>query len=241
MAHRIRIGTSGWNYADWRGTVYPRDLPQNEWFEHYCKLFNTVEINNTHYQQPTRKTVNTWHRQAPRGFLYAVKAHRFITHMRKLKNPSDPLRRFLRNAAPLKEHLGPILYQLPPIWKKDLKRLEHFAKILPTNHTHVIEFRNRDWLAEDTYELLNEFNLCLCIHDMLPRHPRRVTGPAVYVRFHGPGRKKYANKYSPSRLKSWAQWIADVRVQHDVYAYFNNDHQGYAVRDAQTLCELVAK
>jgi uncharacterized protein YecE (DUF72 family) len=235
MARQILIGTSGWNYGDWRGTIYPRDLPQEKWFEHYSQLFDTVEINNTFYQQPTNRTLDTWEHEAPRKFLYAVKANRYITHMRKLKNPRQPLGRFLRNARRLKNHLGPLLYQLPPNWKKDLARLREFAKLLLSEETHVIEFRNRDWLAEDTYELLSEFNLCLCVHDILPRHPRRVTGPAVYVRFHGPGTEKYAHKYSPSRLEPWAEWITEVARERTVYAYFNNDHHGYAVRDAETL------
>lgn len=241
MTRRIYIGTSGWNYDDWRGTVYPDDLPSNQWFEHYSQLFDTVEINNTFYQQPTRHTLDAWERQAPSGFVYAVKAHRYLTHNLKLKNPRQPLRRIVNSARRLKSHLGPLLYQLPPNWKKDLVRLRKFAKLLPSKETHVLEFRNRDWLADDTFELMRELKLCLCVHDMLPRHPKQVTGPAVYIRFHGPGQPKYANKYTPSRLKPWAEWIRDVASNHKVYAYFNNDHHGYAVRDAETLRELVSK
>jgi uncharacterized protein YecE (DUF72 family) len=239
MARQILIGTSGWNYDDWRGIIYPRDLPQEKWFAYYCQLFDTVEINNTFYHQPTSRTLSAWERQAPRKFVYAVKANRYLTHMRKLKDAHAPLIRFLRSTRRLKTHLGPLLYQLPPNWKKNLTRLRDFAKLLPGDETHVIEFRNRDWLAEDTYELMAEFKLCLCVHDMLPRHPRRVTGPAVYVRFHGPGKKKYAEKYSPSRLKPWAAWILEVARQHRVYVYFNNDHHGYAVRDAEALREML--
>jgi uncharacterized protein YecE (DUF72 family) len=238
--HSLRIGTSGWNYDDWRGKVYPDKLPESEWFGYYSKLFDTVEINNTFYHQPTAHTVDTWRKQAPSKFLYAVKASRYLTHMRKLNNPRDPLDRFLRMARGLKSHVGPLLYQLPPNWKKNLKRLRGFVSILPKLQTHVIEFRNRDWLAEDTYELLEEFHISLCIHDMLPRHPRRVTGRAVYVRFHGPGEKKYAHKYRPSSLRPWAEWIAEMRRQVPVFAYFNNDSHGYAVRDAETLRDLLA-
>jgi hypothetical protein len=160
-----------------------------------------VEINTTFYHQPTTNTVDEWRKQAPAKFLYAVKASRCLTHMRKLNEPRDPLERFLQMARRLKSHLGPLLYQLPPNWKKNLERLRSFVSILPKKQTHVIEFRNRDWLSDDTYELLEEFHVSLCIHDMLPRHPRRVTGPVVYVRFHGPGKKKYAHKYRPSSLQ----------------------------------------
>jgi uncharacterized protein YecE (DUF72 family) len=241
MARRIYIGTSGWNYDDWRGPVYPDDLPSNKWFEHYSQLFDTVEINNTFYQQPTHNTLDAWERQAPRGFIYAIKANRYITHMLKLKHAGDAVDRLMRSGHHLKEHLGPFLYQLPPNWSKDLERLREFATHLPSKETHVIEFRNDNWLADDTFELMQELKLCLCVHDMLPRHPKQVTGRVVYVRFHGPGQPKYANKYTPSQLKHWADWIQEVASNHVVYAYFNNDHHGYAVRDAETLRKLVSK
>jgi uncharacterized protein YecE (DUF72 family) len=238
--HPVRIGTSGWNYDDWRGKIYPRDLPPSKWFAYYCQRFDTVEINNTFYQQPTAKTLDDWREQAPSRFLYAVKASRYLTHMRKLNNPRDPVERFLRIARRLKSRLGPLLYQLPPNWKKNLARLRSFVSILPKQQTHVIEFRNREWLDAETYDLLEEFQIAMCVHDMLPRHPRRVTGSIAYVRFHGPGKKKYAHKYRPSMLKPWADWIAEVRREVPVFAYFNNDARGYAVRDAETLRDLVA-
>jgi uncharacterized protein YecE (DUF72 family) len=238
MSDSIRIGTSGWNYRHWKGCFYPEDLPSNRWFYHYCQTFDTVEINNTFYHQPDERTFDRWREQAPEGFSYAVKANRYLTHMRKLNEPGEPLERFLAGARRLREHLGPILYQLPPNWKKNLARLRAFAKVLPRDLTHVIEFRERDWLADDTCELLAEYGLCLCVHDMLPRHPRWVTGRAVYVRFHGSG-VKYGGKYRPSRLRSWAEWIAGVAGRHEVYTYFNNDANGYAIRDAHALRELL--
>jgi uncharacterized protein YecE (DUF72 family) len=238
MSDSIRIGTSGWNYSHWKGPFYPEDLPPNRWFSHYCRTFDTVEINNTFYRQPDDRIFDRWREQAPQGFSYAVKANRYLTHMRKLNEPGESLERFLAGARRLREHLGPILYQLPPNWKKNLARLRSFAEILPRDLTHVIEFRDRDWLADDTYELLAEYGLCLCVHDMLPRHPRRVTGRVVYVRFHGSG-EKYGGKYGPSRLRGWAAWIADVAGRHQVYVYFNNDAHGYAIRDAQALREML--
>jgi uncharacterized protein YecE (DUF72 family) len=240
MPHRIHIGTSGWNYDDWRTTIYPENLPQDQWFSFYCQLFDTVELNNTFYQQPTIPTLDKWEQQAPKDFIYAVKANRYLTHMLKLKNVGPALSAQTRSARRLKSHLGPLLYQLPPNWNKNLERLRRFAELLPEKETHVIEFRNRDWLTDDTFELLTEFGICLCIHDMLPRHPRRITGPATYIRFHGPGPQKYANKYRPSALEPWAEWIKEASESVAAFAYFNNDHHGHAVRDAQLLQELLA-
>ncbi|MCH5372616.1 MAG: DUF72 domain-containing protein, partial [Planctomycetes bacterium] len=188
-------------------------------------------INNTFYSQAENKTYDAWREQAPEDFVYAVKAHRYLTHMRKLNEPAEPLDRVLDGARRLKEHLGPILYQLPPHWNKDLPRLRTFAELVPRDLTHVIEFRDRDWLADDTFKLMTEYGLCLCVHDMLPRHPRRVTGPAVYVRFHGTG-EKYGGKYRPSRLKGWAAWIGEVAQDRNIFVYFNND--------ASSICQMGA-
>jgi uncharacterized protein YecE (DUF72 family) len=236
---QCHIGTSGWNYNHWRGRFYPDDLPAHEWFAHYAGVFNTVEINNTFYQLPATKTLNAWHKQAPQGFIYAVKANRFITHLKKLKDPKKPLAHFLKRARRLRRHLGPVLYQLPPHWKPDVERLARFCEHLPADLTHVVEFRERAWLQAETYAALAEHGVCLCIHDLLKRHPRRITGKAVYVRFHGVG-SKYGGGYSRRRLRRWADWMREAADEgHDVYAYFNNDRNAYAVRDAQTLRELL--
>ncbi len=240
MPHPIRVGTSGWIYEHWRGCFYPEGLPQKEWFSHYAGIFDTVEINSSFYREPGGSTYDMWQKQAPPGFVYAVKAHRYLTHMRKLTSPAEPLERVLSGARRFKEHLGPILFQLPPRWKRNLPRLREFARLLPSDVTAVIEFRNPDWLCEETFDLLAEYNLSLCIHDLLPRHPRRVTGPVAYVRFHGAG-QKYAGKYPPSRLRPWTDWIAETSVDHPVFAYFNNDAKGYAIRDARSLLSLLSE
>jgi uncharacterized protein YecE (DUF72 family) len=239
MPGQIRIGTSGWNYDHWRGPFYPGDLPRHRWFEYYSQDFDTVEINNTFYQQPDNETFDHWRAQAPAGFLYAVKANRYLTHMKKLKDPREPLERFLHGATRLKGRLGPILYQLPPHWNRNLERLESFARVLPAEFTHVVEFRQRDWLSDDTYKLLSEYNVSLCVHDMLRRHPRRVTGSIVYVRFHGAGKTR-GGKYRPSRLRSWAGWILEQARQRDVFVYFNNDECAYAVRNAREMRDICA-
>ena len=236
---RIRIGTSGWIYADWRGRFYPEDLPSKKWFVHYAGVFDSVEINNSFYHLPTVRTFDYWNKNAPTGFIYAVKANRFITHMKKLKAPKVPLTQFLRRARRLGSHLGPILYQLPPHWKPALERLAGFCAQLPRDLTHVIEFRERAWLNEETYNLLKQHRVCLCIHDMLTRHPRRITGSAIYVRFHGAS-SKYSGSYSRRRLTRWADWMREAAANgHDVYAYFNNDRNVDAVRNAQTLRRIL--
>lgn len=235
----IRIGTSGWNYAHWRGRFYPEGLSGSDWFEHYAGVFDTVEINNTFYHLPGTGVFDNWEEQAPRGFVYAVKASRFITHMKKLKDPRQPLRLFLGRARRLRSHLGPVLFQLPPHWNPDLERLDDFCRRLPKDLTHVMEFRERAWLIDEVYEVLKEHGVCLCVHDMLKRHPRRLTGKAAYVRFHGTG-SKYGGSYSRRRLQAWADWMREAASDgHDVYAYFNNDGRAYAIRNARTLREII--
>jgi len=238
MTANVRIGTSGWNYEHWRGDYYPEDLPQRDWFSHYARHFSTVEINNTFYHQPDHGTFDDWRGQAPEGFVYSVKANRYLTHLKHLKDAEKPLRHFLSGVRRLGEHGGPILYQLPPHWNRHLERLEKFLKILPQDLEHVFEFRNRDWLSEPTYELLGHYGASLCVHDLLRRHPRRATGRVVYVRFHGSG-KKYGDRYPKRSLRSWASWIQEIAADRDVDAYFNNDKRAHAITDAGRLKSLL--
>ena len=237
----IRIGTSGWYYNHWSGLFYPAELPKSKWFEYYAADFDTVEINNTFYQQPKQQSLERWRRQAPENFLYSVKANRYITHIKRLKEAQEPLERFLRNARLLKEKLGPILYQLPPSMHKDLDLLASFTKLLAKNLPAVFEFRHKSWFSEDTFELLKKFNAGFCIHDMPGmKVPREVTADIIYIRFHGPT-GKYAGNYSKSALQSWAKWITEhAEAVHSVYAYFNNDIDANAVRNAKTLKQQLA-
>ena len=233
----IRIGTSGWIYSHWRGDFYPRNLPVQRWFEHYQQHFDTVEINNTFYRLPPATTFDGWRKQAHGTFLYAVKANRFLTHMKKLKDPAEPLDRLLTHARRLRRHLGPVLYQLPPRWLPDGERLESFFQALPKKLTHVMEFRDERSLTDELRDSLARWNVGLCIHDMLRPHPQWLTSRAAYLRFHGVG---YGGSYRRDRLRRWADWILrTASAGHDVYAYFNNDIGGHAVRNALTLKELV--
>jgi uncharacterized protein YecE (DUF72 family) len=234
-----RIGTSGWSYPHWRGRFYPAQWPVRRWFEHYSRVFDTVEINNTFYRLPEARTFERWRQQAPPGFLYAVKANRYLTHVKKLKGAAAALGLFLQRTRRLGVHLGPVLYQLPPGWKRDVKRLSEFCALLPAGVVHVMEFREPDWLVEETFEVLERHGVNLCIHDLLPRHPRRVTGSCVYVRFHGAG-ELYGGSYSTAPLRRWAEWLREVAAQgRSVYGYFNNDAEAHAVRDALRLRELL--
>jgi len=232
----IRIGTSGWYYNHWAGKFYPSGLPKSKWFEYYAKEFDTVEINNTFYHLPKQESVQRWHQLAPKGFVYAVKANRYITHIKRLKSVSEPLERFFEIAGLLKEKLGPILYQLPPSLHKDLDLLKGFIRLLPKRSLSVFEFRHESWFSEDTYKLLDDFNAGFCIHDLGGLEtPRVITGDLIYIRFHGTT-GRYAGNYTKQSLQNWSNWIKDNRSKvRTVYAYFNNDYNAYAVHNAKEL------
>jgi uncharacterized protein YecE (DUF72 family) len=235
----IRIGTSGWVYGHWRGVFYPAGLRQRDWFAFYARSFDTVEINNSFYRLPAAGTFEAWRRQAPPGFLYAVKASRYLTHLKKLKEPEAPLDRFFENAGNLGQTLGPVLYQLPPHWQVNLDRFEHFLGVLPAGRTHVVEFRDARWLSEEVFQLMERYGVAHCIHDMHPLAvPLRITAPTVYVRFHGD--MEHYGDYPLATLDAWAGRIVAWNHQHlDVFVYFNNDIFGYAVKNALALKELV--
>jgi uncharacterized protein YecE (DUF72 family) len=240
-AGRVRVGTSGWIYKHWNGIVYPIGLPVRRWLAHYAGSFDTVEVNNTFYRLPSETTCRDWASQAPAGFLFAVKASRYLTHMKKLKDPEEPLELFLGRARELGEHLGPVLFQLPPGWHADVARLRHFLSVLPSDLTHVVEFRDPTWYADDVRSALAEHGVGFCMHDLRgDPTPDWVTGRAVYVRFHGPTTRAYAGRYSLEQLRGWRRRIEGwQRAGHDVYAYFNNDDAGHAVTNARELRSLL--
>jgi len=237
----IRIGTSGWHYDHWVGRFYPENLPKDKWLEHYAGNFDTVEINNTFYHLPKPQTFQKWHETAPKGFLYAVKANRYITHIKKLKDTAEELKRFFDAVSLLKDNLGPILYQLPPSLHKELTRLEAFLRLLPKKPFATVEFRHESWYVEDTFELFDRFGVGLCIHDLSGQEsPKVVTGSIVYVRFHGTT-GKYSGSYSKAQLSSWAKWLKEQGAKvGSIYVYFNNDTEGHAVRNAKTLIDELA-
>jgi uncharacterized protein YecE (DUF72 family) len=236
----IRIGTSGWYYDHWRERFYPADLPKSKWFEYYAQHFDTVEINNTFYHLPKEQTLQRWHDIAPKDFLYAVKANRYITHIKKLNDAAESCELFLERVNLLKTRLGPILYQLPPSLHKNLDLLEAFIKLLPKRKTAVFEFRHQSWYGDDTFKLLDKSGVGFCIHDMLGKEsPRIVTGNVIYVRFHGTA-GRYAGNYPESQLQDWAKWLkSQAKNVRAVYAYFNNDVQGHAINNAKQLKSLL--
>jgi len=239
---RCYVGTSGWIYPHWEGVFYPAGLPQRNWFAHYVRHFGTVEINNTFYRLPGEGVFRGWHERAPAGFLYAVKVNRYVTHMKKLRQVEEAMGRFLERARLLEEHLGPLLYQLPPGWHCDAERLEAFLGLLPAGLLHVFEFRHPSWFCPEVFSLLERFGALLCILSMPGlESPLRATGPAVYLRMHG-ATSLYASCYSQEELERWAGLIAEqCRAGRDVYVYFNNDAFGYAVENARDLKLLVER
>jgi uncharacterized protein YecE (DUF72 family) len=238
----VRIGTSGWQYRHWRGAFYPADLPHDRWFAWYAERFDTVELNATFYRLPGRPTWEAWRRKAPDGFRFAAKASRYMTHVRRLREPAEPLERIWDGARRLGEHRGPVLYQLPPRWRPNVERLAAFLDAVPADPGQAIEIRDARWYVEDILGLLERRGMSLCFHDMVGSVPPfRITGPIVYVRFHGPD-GTYSGRYSDATLDAWAERIGGwADAGRPVWAYFNNDIGGHAVVDAERLRDRVMR
>jgi uncharacterized protein YecE (DUF72 family) len=236
----IKIGTSGWMYDHWKGPFYPQDMPSGGMLPHYAQTFDTVEVNNTFYQLPSEEKVEAWRRDSPEGFLFIIKANRYITHMKNLLEPEEPVQTMMERVTMLGHQLGPILFQLPPQWNVNAERLDAFLDVLPNGQRFAFEFRDESWYTDAVYALLEDAGAAFCIHDHRDApSPEKTTTDWIYVRFHGP-RGDYEGKYPEEALKAWADridtWAEDGL---DVYAYFNNDMRGYAVENAQTLRDLV--
>ena len=236
----IRIGTSGWHYKHWLGKFYPEKLPASKMLTHYCARFDTVEINNSFYMLPKIETLGAWREATPKSFEFAIKASRFLTHNKKLKEPENALNNFLPRAEALGTKLGPILFQLPPKWGLNLDRLSEFLNALPKYHRYTFEFRERSWLAEPVYDLLQKHNAAFCMYELAGFHsPIKITADWTYVRLHGPG-GKYQGSYSDRVLEQWAERIASWNKQlGSIYVYFDNDQAGYAAWNALTLKRMV--
>jgi uncharacterized protein YecE (DUF72 family) len=235
---RIFIGTSGWVYKEWANDFY-RGLKPKEHFQHYVTQFPTVEINATFYRLPNLKMVHGWRNKAPRGFIFAVKGSRFITHIKRLNNLERSVSNFIRRIAPMKEKLGPLLWQLPPSFKKDLPRLEKFLKRLPKTFLHAIEFRHPDWIADETFALLKKFNVAsVGISSMRMPMNFSVTSDFVYIRFHGLAGGAH-HDYTREELQPWANHIREqAEAGKKVFVYFNNDLNVRAPKNAQMLMEM---
>jgi uncharacterized protein YecE (DUF72 family) len=242
MPHRsatLRIGTSGYQYDDWRGVFYPDALPKSRWFTYYAQHFDAVELNATFYRLPEATTFERWRDAAPPGFCYALKFSRYGTHLKHLKDAPETIGLFVERARLLEQSLGPILVQLPPRWHVDPQRLAAFLEVVPRQYRWAIEFRDPSWLCEEVYSLLRKHRAALCLHDLIEAHPRVHTSDWVYLRFHG---ERYSGSYSHQALSAAARRIrAHLADGHDVYAFFNNDIGGHAVRNAADLRRYVER
>ncbi len=236
----VRIGCSGWNYRHWREVVYPKGLPARRWLEHYATLFDTVEVNATFYRLPTVKAVAGWVEQTPPGFLFAVKASRYLTHMKRLTDLGPGLERLYERLEPLvrSPKLGPVLWQLPERFHRDDERLASALELLPPGR-HCFELRHPSWFADDVYALLREHGAALVIGDApeRPYQTHELTVDWTYLRFHYGGRD---GEYTERELETWASRIGAWRERVEVLAYFNNDWGGYAVENALSLAGLAA-
>jgi len=243
---KVFIGTSGWNYPHWgKGVFYPKEVKQKEWLSYYSQHFDTVEINNTFYQLPKKTVFERWEQTVPSHFRFVVKVSRYITHIKKLNQPEQPLLRFLENASLLKSKLALLLFQLPPFLKANQLRLKHLLDLLKyqliiPGVRAVFEFRNNTWLEEETFQSLTQMNAALCFADwpdLTVTEP--VTADFIYLRRHGP-RSLYGSGYSPNEIKMDAdqtkKWLAEGK---DAYIYFNNDAEGLAVKNALSLLEML--
>ena len=236
MAPAYYIGTSGWHYKHWSGGFYPAGLPPKDWLPYYAGRFNTVEINASFYRLPLETTFANWRQTVPSGFCFAVKASRFITHIRRLKDSREPLNTFIERASNLKESLGPLLFQLPPGLHRDDERLIAFLELLNRDLRHVFEFRHISWMDEAVFNLLRKYHAGFCIFDMPGlASPFITTSDFAYIRFHGKG-DLYSGSYPESELAGWAEKIKSLPPGiKTVYVYFNNDAGGFAVDNARTL------
>ena len=235
----VRIGCSGWSYQSWRGGLYPQGLPQKRWLERYAEVFDTVELNATFYRLPSPETVAGWVERSPAGFLFAAKGSRYLTHVKRLRDPGPGIGRYWERIAPLAKagKLGPVLWQLPESFHRDDDALKHALEALPPA-SHCFEFRHPSWFGDEVMTLLGEHGAALAIgHDARrPLPETEPVGPFAYVRFHYGARGRRGN-YSKAEIEGWAGRIASWRAERPVFAYFNNDREGFAPRNATALRE----
>ncbi|MEU2391719.1 DUF72 domain-containing protein [Streptomyces sp. NPDC007369] len=237
----VLVGTSGWQYRDWSGVLYPADRPQRLWLEEYAVHFGTVESNNAFYRLPAPHTFAAWRERTPDGFVFAVKASRFLTHIKRLREPAEPVRRLMAHAEALGDRLGPVLLQLPPTLRADPQALDACLACFPPGTRVAVEPRHDSWWNPDVRDVLTARGAALCWADRgsRPVTPLWRTADWGYLRFHE-GRAQPWPRYGRTALRAWAGRIADAWPREaDVFAYFNNDPGGAAVRDAEAFRRLL--
>jgi len=233
---RVWIGTSGWQYADWEGRFYPEKLPKSGWLAHYATVFDTLEVNGTFYSLPKPATVRSWCEAVGEDFVFAYKASRYLSHMKRLKDAAQPLAKLAPITDAFGEKAGPMLVQLPPHWTVNVERFRAFLDELPAKQLVAHEFRDESWFTEEIYDLLRLRGDALVITDISGRpSPAVITGQFTYIRLHGPD-EAYRGSYSDADLDGWAEkigrWLGDGI---EVYCYFDNDRKAAAPEDARRL------
>ena len=235
------IGTSGWSYEHWfNGVFYPQEMPKSKAFGFYQTQFKTVELNVTYYRLLPKTTFEGWHKKSAENFIYAVKGSRFITLNKKLSGIEEPLEKFFERVSGLQKKAGPVLWQFPPSFGLNIERLRHFIELLPKEYRHSFEFRHKTWFVDDVYLLLKKHNMALVIADS-PKWLKveKITADFRYTRFHS-GKILYGSNYSDEELEQWAEKLSAWHSQSmDIYAYFNNDFNAYAPKNAIRLKRLL--
>jgi len=245
-SEKFHIGTSGWSYKDWVEVFYPKKLKSSDWLTYYAKTFDCTEINSSFYRLPPQQTVINWVNKVPKNFLFCPKMSRYLTHMKRLKDPDEPLERFFRIFEPMKKQLGPVLIQLPKVVPFDYDVTEHFYKLLKEKYStyeFAMEVRDNTWMTENSYSLMAKYNIAFVISHSGNHFPYAevVTSENIYFRFHGPG-SLYNTKYDDATLKHYARMFAKWLQQgHNVWIFFNNDWFGYGIDNALTLRKFLKK
>ncbi len=238
----VHVGCSGWVYPHWRERLYPKGLPQRQWLPYYAEHFDTVEINNTFYRLPKPSAVQGWLEQSPPGFTFAVKASRYLTHVKRLKTLDPYIERFYEPLGALmeSEKFGAVLWQFPANFHRNTERLSNALRVLPRGR-HAFEFRHESWFTDEVYDLLRKHGAALVIGDESSRWvstPHVRTTDWTYIRLHHGSRGRHGN-YSRSEIETWARRISQWRRDTEIYLYFNNDWEGYALRNARLLKDLL--
>jgi uncharacterized protein YecE (DUF72 family) len=241
LTNRVLVGTSGWSYDHWRDRFYPPEMSSRDWLGCYAGQLRSVEINSTFYRLPSEDTLRAWRDAVPPDFVFSVKASRYITHTKKLRDPRQTLPPLLERIGLLGAKLGPILFQLPPRWRRNVDRLAEFLEALSSDFRYAFEFRDPSWLEDDILALLADHRAACCIYDLDGfLSPPFVTGDFVYVRLHGPN-GPYHGCYTEDALAQWRDTIAAWQAGgRDVYCYFDNDEAGYAPINALSLQALLS-
>ncbi len=245
---KIYIGTSGWTYDDWEKSFYPFDIKRSEWLKYYSKHFNTVEINVSFYHQIKDGVYEKWRKIVPQNFIFSVKISRYLTHIKKLNEPKEPWERFINNVKFLGRKLGPILVQLPPNFKVNIEKISNLLKIIPSKYKIALEVRNNTWFTSEVYNILKKHNASLVLADSeecpsLTKAKflnKEITANFIYIRMHGPG-NLYSSKYTITQLKRLAKNIELLRRKtKEIYVYFNNDTNAYAIENAIQLKKIIS-